>query len=63
MTLKQFLQHHRATKTSTTSEVVLKITKCQTSDSGQYKALVFNNVGGVEVTANIVVKGSVKVFY
>ena len=55
--IRYLFQHHRATKTSTTNEVVLKISKCQTSDSGQYEARVFNNVGGVLVKTKIVVKG------
>nr|CAB3255636.1 immunoglobulin superfamily member 22-like [Phallusia mammillata] len=47
------VKHHRATKGSSMNEVTLKIVKCQGSDSGEYEARIFNNIGGVVVKTKL----------
>jgi len=49
------VKHHRAKKLSTRTEVELQIKKCRISDSGLYEAKIFNNSGGLEVHATLVV--------
>merc|ERR1719317_1541233 len=48
-------KHHRATKLSSMNEVELRIKKCTPKDAGQYEAKIFNNKGGIEVFAHVVV--------
>ena len=39
------------------NEVELRIKKCTPKDAGQYEAKIFNNKGGIEVFAHVVVLG------
>ncbi|XP_078483134.1 twitchin-like [Ciona intestinalis] len=50
------VKHHRAIKNSTANNVTLEIRKCQTSDSGEYEARIFNNIGGTVIKTKIIVK-------